>query len=101
MSSEPKMLRRLARIGITNFEQTQRHQADMLRRVQRAEIDPGHYAGLADCGPKSCGRAECTTEACYFGARRRQLKETPKAHRLLAKAPGSLHELRIIRYCWA
>jgi hypothetical protein len=54
--------KRLLKLGISNFEtvsRTRKRQADLLRRLRLAGIDPGRYAGLVDCSPDHCGRREC------------------------------------------
>jgi hypothetical protein len=97
---EKKQLRRLARLGISNFEsidKTQKRQIDLINRLKGTEIDT---ADLEDCGPLTCGRAKCM-EGCPFGARRRRLKEIVATHRLMAKVAGPIYEIRVSRGCWA
>jgi hypothetical protein len=97
-----KRTRRLAKIGISDFEtinEARRRQKDLLRCVKRASVDPGRYAGLADCG-SGCGRINCA-EACYVGTRRRRLKEIPAAYHLLKKTAGPICTVRVIRVVWA
>jgi hypothetical protein len=94
--------RRLLKLGISNFEtvsRTRKRQADMLRRVERAGVDPGDYAGLDDCGPNDCGRIKCA-EVCWFGSRRRRLEEIPATVELFKNAKPPIHEVRIIRESW-
>jgi hypothetical protein len=97
-----RLLRRLVKLGASNFEdvdETHRRQADMLRRLERAGVDHGYYAGLADCQEDHCGLVKCA-ERCWFGARRRWLADTVAAHALLRQCRGPLYEVRIIRESW-
>jgi hypothetical protein len=94
--------KRLLKLGISNFETvsgTRKRQADLLRRLRLAGIDPGRYAGLVDCSPDHCGRRECA-EVCWFGARRRRLNEIPAAVKLFQKCGGPMYEVRVIRESW-
>jgi len=98
-----KPLRRIARLGITNFEtvaEIERLQRDLLRRLERSSIDPERYEGLADCGPAGCAREECM-EACFFGTFRRRLRQVPAALRLLKDARPPFHEVRVSRALWS
>jgi hypothetical protein len=100
--SEKRRLRRLAKFGASNFEtaeQAQSLQDDLLRRLGRADIDPGHYVGLDDCSSNYCGRMKCA-EACWFGTRTRRMSEIQAAYRLLAKAAGPVHIVQVIRGVW-
>ena len=102
MSDNKKGSMSLLKLGISNFEtirRTRKRQQDMLRRLRNADIDPSHYAGLADCTPDDCGRRNCA-EACFFGARRRRLEEIPAVVELLQKEEGPIYEVRIIRESW-
>ena len=57
-----KQLRRVAKLGITDFETTkdvQDLQTDMLSRLERSKIDPGQYASLADCQSNHCAYKKC------------------------------------------
>ena len=100
--SEKKVLRRLAKLGVSNFETAERaksRQNDLLRRLRHADIDPGCYAGLVHRTPDHCGRRECA-EVCWFGARRRRLEEIPAAIKLVQKCGGPMYEVRVIRESW-
>jgi hypothetical protein len=112
--SDRKLLRRLVRLGVVNIdsvEEAAQRQADMLRRLKQARVDPGYYIGLEDCGPDDCGRVNCA-EACWFGARRRwlteisavqrlfQQTEISAVQRLFQQCQGPLYEVRIIRESW-
>jgi hypothetical protein len=93
---------RLAKLGISNFEtiaDARQRQAEMLRRLEQAGIDPGHYVGLDDCGPNRCGRVNCTG-ACLFGRWRRWLQQIPAVYKLFQQCQGPLYEVRIIRESW-
>ena len=103
MNRGEKKVRRLAKLGIVNFETvaaTERLKNDMLRRLERVLFDPGQLAGLAACDHGYCGRKKCA-EVCPFGTRRRRLTEIPAVHRLLSKSDGPLYEVRISRGAWA
>ena len=92
----------LAKIGASNFEkaeQAQGLQDDLLHRMDRAGNDPGHYVGLDDCGSNYCGRIRCA-EACWFGTRTRRMSEIPAVYRLIAKAAGPVHIVRVVRGVW-
>ena len=54
-TSEKSLLMRLAKLGVSNFEtidDARQRQAEMLRRLEQAGIDPGYYVGLDDCWPE-------------------------------------------------
>jgi hypothetical protein len=101
-SSERVLLRRLAKLGASNFEtigETHERQADLLRGLEQAGIDPGYCVGLDDCGPHHCGRLKCA-EACWFGTRARRIREICAIHQLFAKSTGPVHVVRIVRGVW-
>jgi len=96
-------LRRVAKLGITEFESTtdvRDLQADMLRRLERSKIDPGQYASLADCQSNHCAYKKCL-EACWFGTRHRRLDEIPAIYHLLQNSKKPLYEVRFVRGIWA
>jgi hypothetical protein len=97
-----KQLREIAKLGVVDFETEDKAcalQADLLERLERADFDPGYYAGLSDCRPDRCGRKHCT-DACAFGARRRRLQEILAVHRLLKKTGGPVYEVWFTRPVW-
>src|SRR5450759_2560282 len=99
MKRATKQVRRLAKLGIMDFETgaaTERLQNDMLRRLERVLFDPGRLAGLEHCNERQCARRKCS-EVCQFGTRRRRLTDILAAHHLLRKSPGPLYEVRIGR----
>lgn len=101
-TSQVNSVRRLARLGASNLEpisETRQCQADMLRRLEQAGVDPGYYVGLDDCGPNDCGRVKCA-EACWFGTRARRITEIPAVHQLFAQAAGPIHVVRVVRGVW-
>jgi hypothetical protein len=103
MAARVKQARRIAKLGVLDFEtpSAARHlQKDMLRRLERVLSDPGRLAGLADCDKNYCGRVKCA-EVCQFGTRRRRLKEISAVYRLLNKSAGPLYEVRVGRGAWA
>jgi hypothetical protein len=95
----PRRATRLVTTNIDSIDEAADRQADMLRRLKHAGTDLGYYVGLEDCGPNDCGRVKCA-EACWFGARRRRLKEISSVWRLLQQFQGPLYEMRIIRESW-
>jgi hypothetical protein len=101
--NEKAQLRRITKLGITDFETIDdvgRMQKDMLRRLEASSVDPDRYAGLADCRLDYCGRVNCL-EACCFGTCRRRLTAIPAIYDLLQKCNPPLYEVRIIRGVWA
>jgi hypothetical protein len=100
---ERRQLRKLARLGISNFEsidKTQQRQTDRIARLEQAHIDSGYTAGFEDCGPYNCGKVKCS-EGCAFGTRKRRLEEIIAVHRLMTKVDGPICEVRLIRGVWA
>ena len=58
-----KQLRRIAKLGISNFEtveKVERAQADLLERLRASTVKPRRYRDLSRCSATRCGRAECT-----------------------------------------
>jgi len=103
MAARMKQARRVAKLGVSDFETgaaTEQLQNEMLRRLERVLFDAGRLAGLESCNQGYCGRKKCA-EVCQFGTRRRRLKEIPAVHRLLRKSPGPLYEVRVGRGGWA
>jgi len=84
---------------VESTEEMQRLQNDLVQRLATTAIDPDRYATLADCTPGRCACRECI-EPCWFGARRRRLKELPAAYRLLNRFEGAVFEIRIARSRW-
>jgi hypothetical protein len=100
--NEKAQLRRMAKLGVTDFEtaeDVERMQKDMLRRLAGSSADPDHYAGLANCRLDYCGRVNCL-EACCFGSCRRRLAAIPAIYDLLQKCNTPLFEVRIGRGVW-
>jgi hypothetical protein len=100
--NEKRSLRRLAKLGIANFEsveEVRQRQTDLLRRLERAGRDPGSYVGFHDCRLNHCGLVKCA-DACSFGTHRRWLDRVLDAHKLLTKHRGPLYEVRLIRDSW-
>ncbi len=103
MAARVKQARRIAKLGVSDFEtpSAARHlQKDMLRRLKRVLFDPGRLAGLEHCNERQCARRKCS-EVCQFGTRRRRLTEIPLVYRLLHKSAGPLYEVRVGRGGWA
>ena len=99
---ERKTLGRLAKLGASNIERidhTRRLQTDMLRLLERAGLDHGHYVGFRDCRRNHCGLIKCA-EACWFGSRRRWLDDALASYGLLQRHRGPLYEVRIVREQW-
>jgi hypothetical protein len=100
---ERRQLRKLTRLGISNFDsidKTQQRQTDLIARLEQARIDSGYTAGFEDCGPFNCGKVNCS-ECCAFGTQKRRLKEIITVHRLITKVKGPIHEVRVVRGVWA
>jgi hypothetical protein len=103
MKRATKQVRRLAKLGIIDFETgaaTERLQNDMLRRLERVLFDAGRLAGLKHCKENDCSRLKCS-EVCQVGTRRRRLKEIPAVHHLFRKSGGLICEVRLGRGAWA
>jgi hypothetical protein len=101
-TSEKSRLMRLAKLGVSNFEtvaDTRQRQADMVRRLEQAGIDPGYYVGLDDCRPNHCGRLKCA-EACWFGTRARRMSEIAAVHQLFTQSPGAVYRVSVVRTAW-
>jgi hypothetical protein len=101
-TSEKTLLIGLAKLGISNFEtvdDARRRQAEMLRRLEQAGIDPGYYVGLDDCGPNCCGRLKCA-EACWFGTRARRMSEIAAVHQLFTQSTGPVFRVTVARTAW-
>lgn len=100
--SMKRQIRRITKLGISNFatvERTERLQKDLVKRLQSSPLRPRRYAGLEDCSADKCRRHRCI-EACWFANRRRLLQQIPLVHRLLRRA-GTAYEVRVIRGVWA
>ena len=98
-----KQLRRIAKLGITDFEtveDVERMQKDLLRRLKQSTVDPDRYAGLANCRIDYCGRVNCL-EVCPFGAFKRRIIDVRAALRLLESVEGPFHEVRVSRALWS
>ena len=103
MAARMKAARRIAKLGISDFETvaaTERLQNDMLGRLERVLFDAGRLDGLKHCKENDCSRLKCS-EVCQFGTRRRRLTEIPAVHRLLRKSAGPFYEVRVGRGAWA
>jgi len=101
-TSEKTLLRRLAKLGISNFEtveEARRRQAEMLRRLEHAGFDPGYSVGFDDCGPDRCGRVNCA-EACWFGTRARRMSEIAAVHQLFTQSTGPIFRVTVVRTAW-
>lgn len=55
-------------------------QQDMLELLKGGGVDRDQYDQLAACGSQRCGADQCM-EACWFGARRRRLREISPVYR--------------------
>jgi hypothetical protein len=98
-----KQIRKVADLDITGFETLRDAncaQQDMLSRFERSSLDPGRYCGLADCRSDYCAYKNCL-EACWFGTRRRRIREIQAVHKLLSQCDGPFYEVRLIRGSWA
>lgn len=94
---------RIAKLDISDFEtprEVQRRQDDLITRLKPNAWFRSKGKELAHCTTDHCGSEKCV-EVCAFADRRRRLEEIPGAYRLLKKADGPVHEVRVIRGVWA
>jgi len=97
-----EQIRHIAQLYISNFEAeatVQRLQNRMIVRLRDAGVSRSEIAGLTDCTADQCGRGECS-EACYFNAYRRRLKEIPAAVKLISNHEGPVCTIRVARPVW-
>jgi hypothetical protein len=100
---ERRQLRKLARLGVSNFEsidKTQQRQTDLIERLEQAHIDSGYTAGFEDCSPLNRGKVKCS-EGCAFGMRRRRLEMILPVHRLFTAVGEPYYEVWLSRTAWA
>jgi hypothetical protein len=97
---EKKQFRRLANLGLSNFEsidKTQRRQSDFLKLLKATRVDT---TGFEDCDAVSCGKKRCA-EGCPFGMRRRRFDEILATHNLMTRLDGPIYNIQVSRLCWA
>jgi hypothetical protein len=97
---EKKQLRRLANLGLSNFEsidKTQGRQNDFLKLLKGTRVDT---TGFEDCDAVSCGQKRCA-DGCPFGMRRRRLDEIRATHDLMTGIDGPIYDIQVARRCWA
>jgi hypothetical protein len=102
MSREPLQIGQIAELGISNFEtevRVQRLQIRLNQILRGARVSHPGVIGLANCTVDKCGREKCS-EACYFGAYRRRMKEIPAAFRLISEHAGPVCLVRVARSAW-
>ncbi len=61
LREQERHLRKLLKLGVSNFEsidKTQQRQTDRIPRLEQAHIDSGYTAGFEDCGPYNCGKVK-------------------------------------------
>ena len=75
-------------------------QQDMLELLKGGGVDRDQYDQLAACGSQRCGADQCM-EACWFGARRRRLREISPVYRLIQQSKSPVYEVRALRSTWA
>jgi hypothetical protein len=75
-------------------------QQDMLELLKGGGVHRAQYDQLAACGSKRCSANPCL-EACWFGTRRRRLREISAVYRLIRQSKGPVYEVRALRSTWA
>jgi hypothetical protein len=75
-------------------------QQDMLELLKISGVDPARYDQLATCSAERCGADQCL-EACWFGTRRRRLREISPVYSLIRQSEGPVYEVRALRSTWA
>jgi hypothetical protein len=101
--TDKNQIRRLAKLDVSHFEtpgEVQRRQHDLIARLKPNAWFRNKSNALARCTADHCGSAKCV-EVCAFADWRRRLEEIPAAYRLLKKATGPVHEVRVTRGVWA
>jgi hypothetical protein len=81
-------------------EEVMELQRELLAILKRTGVHDRLHKRLSDCRLHHCGADKCI-EACWFGARRRRLREIPRAYRLMQQTKGPIFEIRISRAAWA
>jgi hypothetical protein len=100
--NERKVLRRMARLGIADFEtlaDVERQQKKFIRNLGTSSITRNRYAGFEGCNETICGRHRCS-EVCRFAAYDRRIKHIAAAHSLLTQCDDPIFEIRVSRGCW-
>ena len=101
--TDRNQIRRLTKLGIGDFEladEVKRRQDDLVERLKANMWFRNRSNTLAHCTTNHCSSAKCV-EVCAFADWRRRLQDIPAAYRLLKKATGPIHEVRVIRGVWA
>jgi len=75
-------------------------QQDMLELLKGSGVDRARYDQLAACGSQDCGADPCM-EACWFGTRRRRLREISPVYSLIQHSEGPVYEARTLRSTWS
>jgi len=75
-------------------------QQDMLELLKGSGVDHARYDQLATCGAERCGADPCM-EACWFGTRRRRLREISPVYSLIQHSEGPVYEARTLRSTWS
>jgi len=100
--NEQKILRRMAELGIADFEtlaDVERQQKKFIRNLRASSITPSQCAGFEGCNETICGRRKCS-EVCRFAAYDRRVKHIAAAHKLITQCGEPIFEMRIARGCW-
>jgi hypothetical protein len=100
---DKNQIQRISKLGIRDFEsadEVKGRQDELLERLKANMWFRNRSEALAHCTADHCGSAKCV-EVCGFADWRRRLEEIPAAYRLLKKATGPIHEVRVIRGVWA
>jgi hypothetical protein len=74
-------------------------QKEMLQLLKQSSVHPISFVGLDYCGPKHCGRVNCS-EACWFGTLRRRVPEVLAIRRLMERQDGPLHKIIVWKPEW-
>jgi hypothetical protein len=75
-------------------------QQDMLELLKVSGVDRSRYGQLAACGTQDCEAGKCM-EACWFGARRRRLREISPVYSLIQQNKRPVYEVHALRSTWA
>ena len=75
-------------------------QQDMLELLKGGGVDRARYDQLASCGAERCGADPCM-EACWFGTRRRRLREISAVYSLIQQSEAPIYEVRALRSTWS
>ena len=75
-------------------------QQDMLGMLKGGGVHRAQYDQLAACGAQRCSANPCL-EACWFGTRRRRLREISAVYSLIRQGEAPIYEVRALRSTWS